>query len=82
MWKLDALSHHRSTVLTMEARRMGNVEVTPVDQEEGAAILDRAAQRLLHMSGDDFAARWENGDVEGMDHVAAMKVAMLIPLAR
>jgi hypothetical protein len=61
---------------------LGNVDITPVEREEGTQILDRAARRLLDMSGEDFVVRWEAGDTEGMDHVAAMKVAMLIPLAR
>lgn len=54
----------------------------PIDQVEGQAILDKAARRLLGLTGDQFVTRWEAGDTDGMDHVAAMKVAMLIPLAR
>lgn len=80
-WKSRILSHVLRTLPIMEAK-LGRVEITPVDQQEGAAILDRAAHRLLNMSGDEFVDRWERGDTEGMDHVAAMKVAMLIPLAR
>lgn len=63
-------------------RESDTIEITPIGREEGVQILDRAAWRLLNMSGDEFVRRWEHGDTENMDHVAAMKVAMLIPLAR
>ncbi len=60
----------------------GTVETEQVSRAEGAVIVDNAAQRLLSMSGDEFMSRWDAGeDIEG-DHVAIMKVAMLLPLAR
>lgn len=65
----------------MARQQMGTVEISAVDAAEGRAILDASAKRLLGMSGDEFARRWAEGETEGMDHVAAMEVAMLLPLA-
>lgn len=60
---------------------LGTVEIDAIDRDEGARILDATARRLLDMSGDEFVERWNRGETDDMDHVAAMKVAMLIPLA-
>lgn len=55
-------------------------EVTP---EEGRAILDRAARRRLHMSGDEFIRRWDAGEYEGKaDRPDVSRVAMLLPFGR
>jgi hypothetical protein len=58
------------------------VRVEPVTQAEGLRLLDAASERLLSLSGSDFLARWDAGEPIHGDHVAIMKVAMLIPLAR
>ena len=60
----------------------GIVETEEVSRSEGAAIVDDAARHLLSMSGDEFAKRWDAGERIDGDHVAIMKVAMLLPLAR
>ena len=58
-------------------------EAVEVDYSEGAAILDRAARRKLQMSGEEFIARWDAGDLGGdEENVAAQEVAMLLPMAR
>lgn len=61
---------------------LGKVTADEVDTQRGRELLDETAQRLLGMSGEEFLARWERGDIADVDHVAAMKVAALIPLAR
>ncbi len=81
MGRVPLLMAHRVRIV-VHMGELGTVESRAVNQAEGREILDRAAHRLLDMSGDDFTARWNAGDIEGMDHTAAMKVAMLIPLAR
>jgi hypothetical protein len=58
------------------------VRIEAVTQTEGAEILDAASRRLLSLSGEEFLSRWERGDFISDDHVAVMKVTMLIPLAR
>lgn len=80
-WTDWTRSHPLRMVSTMSGQR-GNVELSAIDQDEGGRILDSTARRLLNMSGDDFLDRWQRGDTADLDHVAAMKVAMLIPLAR
>jgi hypothetical protein len=66
----------------MTSQTTPTVRVEAVSQAQGAALLDAAAERLLSMSGAEFLARWERGESISDDHVAVMKVAMLIPLAR
>lgn len=58
------------------------VEVTEATPDEGRALLDRAARDVLGISGDEFLAKWDAGDYEGMDDPAITRVAMLIPFAR
>lgn len=55
-------------------------EVTP---EEGRAIVDRAARRYLHMSGEQFLKAWDAGAFDDdPDRPDVMSVAMLLPFAR
>ena len=55
-------------------------EVTP---EEGRAIVDRAARRNLHMSGEQFLKAWDAGVFDDdPDRPEVMSVAMLLPFAR
>jgi hypothetical protein len=57
--------------------------VTP---DEGRAIFDAEARRVMGMSGEEFIRRWEAGeyneiaDTAGNLHI--MDLAMLIPLVR
>lgn len=59
----------------------GTVTIRAVDQAEGRRILDEAARKSFDLSADEFIARWDEGDIDDLDHAAAMRVAMLIPLA-
>jgi hypothetical protein len=61
---------------------MGEVEFKKVSATESWQIFDRAANRLLGLSGDEFARRWDQGRYEGRDSVKIMKVAMLRPSGR
>jgi hypothetical protein len=58
------------------------VEVVEATREEGRAILDRAAREVLNISGDEFLAKWDNGEYRDADDPAVTRVAMLIPFAR
>jgi hypothetical protein len=58
------------------------VEVAEATREEGRAMLDRAAREVLNISGDQFLAKWDNGEYGDDDDPAAARVAMLIPFAR
>ena len=57
--------------------------VTP---EEGRAILDEEARRVMGMSGEEFIRRWEAGEYKDIadtsGHLHILHLAMLIPLAR
>jgi hypothetical protein len=58
------------------------IEVVEATQEEGRAMLDRAAQEVLGISGEEFLVRWDAGEYEDSDDPAITRVAMLIPFAR
>lgn len=69
----------------MTTRTSGDVvpEVHELTTEEGRALFDRTARKLLGISGDEFLARWDRGDYEHeREEMAVTKVAMLIPFAR
>ncbi|MBM2813039.1 MAG: hypothetical protein HW416_3798 [Chloroflexi bacterium] len=57
------------------------IEVETVDEKEGLRILDEAAQRYLHISGEEFLIAWDAGKYHE-DTPEIMCVAMLIHLAR
>lgn len=44
---------------------MGLPEVRQVTPEEGRAIFDRAAWRLMQITGDEFLQRWDAGEYAG-----------------
>lgn len=54
--------------------------------EEGWALLDAEAQRLLGLSAEEFLKRWDAGEITAShdrpDHVRVMNVASLIPFVR
>ena len=69
----------------MTTRADGDVvpEVHELTLEEGRALFDRTARRLLNISGGEFLAGWDRGDYEDEhENMAVTKVAMLIPFAR
>jgi hypothetical protein len=79
--------------VTMLAERRGSVttrtsedvvpEVHELTAEEGQALFDRTARKLLGISGSEFLTRWDRGDYEReREEMAVTKVAMLIPFAR
>lgn len=51
--------------------------------EEGRAIFDEVAHRLMAMSGEEFLRRWDAGEfADDPDRPEVIEVAMLIPLVR
>ena len=59
------------------------VDSPELSREEGRAIFERAAQRYLHMSGDEFRKKWDAKEFgDDPDQPGVMDVAMLLPLAR
>jgi hypothetical protein len=68
----------------MTTKTPGDVvpEVRELSAEEGAALFDKTARKLLGVSGDEFLDRWDRGEFDGDDRTAVTKVAMLIPFAR
>lgn len=60
-----------------------NSDVHEVSREEGRALFDKTARKLLGISGDEFLARWDRGDFDREPEAEAVaRVAMLIPFAR
>lgn len=53
-----------------------------VTLEEGRRLLDDAAQRNLHMSGEAFIAAWDSGGFNDPDSLRVQQVASLLPFAR
>jgi len=54
-----------------------------VSDAEGRAIVDHAARRYLHVSGEDFIKAWDAGQFnDDADRMEVMRVAMLLPFAR
>ena len=63
--------------------RQAAVHAPELSKEEGRAIFEKAAQRYLHMSGDEFRKKWEAKEFgDDPDQPGVMDVAMLLPLAR
>ena len=58
------------------------VEAQKINAEDSWAIFDDAARRLLHISAEEFVARWDAGDYAQDDDTQAMRVAMLRPSGR
>jgi hypothetical protein len=58
-----------------------SVEVE-ADAERGREILDKAAQRYLGISGEEFSRLWEAGEYEDDDRPEVTHVAMLLPFGR
>lgn len=57
-------------------------QVREVSPQEGVDILDRAAQQILGISGNEFLRRWDHGDYEDHQDPEVHSVAILIPFAR
>jgi hypothetical protein len=68
-------------VATTEPVTLGGVQI--LSDEEWYALFDEAVRTQMHMSGEEFIRRWNNGeyaetaDEPGHRHV--MGLAMLIP---
>jgi hypothetical protein len=57
-------------------------KVQVIEPEEGFQLLDAAARRYLHISGEEFLRRWDNGDYANEDTTELQRVAVLILAAR
>lgn len=60
----------------------GNVTFEPISDDEAWSIFDENAQRLLHMSADEFVARWDAGEFQPVESTAVMQLLMLRPSGR
>lgn len=60
----------------------GDVKFEMISRDASWQVFDDAAQRLLHMSGEEVARRWDAGDCAGSDSVALMQVIMVRPSGR
>jgi hypothetical protein len=58
------------------------VKFEMISRDASWRVFDDAAQRLLRMSGEEVARRWDAGDFAGTDSVALMQVIMLRPSGR
>lgn len=63
--------------------RPENERIRELSPDEGRALFDREARRVLNMSGDEFIAAWDAGRYdENPDQPDVMYLAMLLPFAR
>lgn len=53
-----------------------------ISDQESWSVFDAAARRLLGMSGEDVARRWDAGEYASTDSIDLMQVIMLRPSAR
>lgn len=60
----------------------GDVTFEMISRDASWQVFDDAAQRLLRMSGEEVARRWDAGEFAGSDSVALMQVIMLRPSGR
>lgn len=60
----------------------GGTEAEEVSLAEGRRLLDEAARRLLHMTGEEFIAAWDGGRFAEPDRGGVQQVAALLPFAR
>jgi hypothetical protein len=74
-----ASSARETTAMELAARLEG---VDAMSTEEAREILDRHARRFLGMSGPEFVAAWDAGEIADPDRPEVMRVVMLLPLAR
>jgi hypothetical protein len=58
------------------------VEIEKISAEDAWEIFDAAARRLLRVSGEEFATRWDAGEYKADDDTRVMRVAMLRPSGR
>jgi hypothetical protein len=61
---------------------MGKVKVEKITADESWQVFDTTARRLLGISGEDFAERWDRGVYAKRDDIDVMKVAMSRPSGR
>ena len=60
----------------------GDVRFEMIGKEASWKVFDDAAMRLLRMSGEEVARRWDAGEFAGSDSPALMQVIMLRPSGR
>lgn len=60
----------------------GNVTFEIISESDSWKIFDEAAHRLMQMSGDEVARRWDAGEFAGSDSADLMQVIMLRPSGR
>lgn len=56
-------------------------EIRELTPDQGRQLLDDKARQYLGISGDEFRARWQAGEIDADDQPDVMRVAMLLPLA-
>lgn len=62
---------------------MSDYEVREISREEGIALADKTARRLLGISIDEFLRRWDSGEITWDDPSTDVNsVAMLLPFVR
>lgn len=61
----------------------GNEHIHHMTAEEGLEMLDREAQRLLGISGEEFIQRWESGDYDDQPETpVVIRLALLSAFAK
>lgn len=56
-------------------------EIRELTPEQAKQLLDDKARQYLGLTGDEFRARWDAGELDPDADPSVMRVAMLLPLA-
>jgi hypothetical protein len=65
----------------MTIRETQDGTLRELTRDEGRALLDRQAQRVLGISGEEFLRRYKAGEYADTDTPAVARVALLVHLA-
>lgn len=57
-------------------------EAVELTREEGIALFDEEARRVLGISGEEFLAAYDAGKLDDFDPIDVQSVVMMIPFAR
>jgi hypothetical protein len=61
----------------------GNGKVKMLSRDEGRALFDAQARRLLDMSGQEFILAWDAGHFKGQtERPEVIEMSMLLPFGR
>jgi hypothetical protein len=76
------MSERRRTMVHPVVSPAPNPYVDEIDEIEGKALVDKQARKYLGMSAEEFAIRYEAGDIPDPDRSQVIRVAILLPFMK